>query len=77
MFFHPLDNRPGPQAVPFPQGVSVSVRPRSLSLALDTPGGERRGRGSGSAEPAPGLRKKQRVPRGQPGRGGAAQRDPG
>lgn len=77
MFFLPLDNRPGPQAVPFSLGVFISVRPRSLSLAPDTPGGERRGRGGGSVEPAPGLRKKQRVPRGQPGRGGAAQRDPG
>ncbi|XP_052574007.1 adenylate kinase 4, mitochondrial isoform X1 [Peromyscus californicus insignis] len=47
VFFRPLDNRLGPQAVPFSQGVSISVRPRSLSLAPDAPGGE--GRGGGAA----------------------------
>lgn len=65
VFFLPLDNRLGPQAVPFSLGVSISVRPHSLSLAPDATGGERRGRGGCSGEPAPGLRKK-RVPRGQP-----------
>lgn len=65
VFFLPLDNRLGPQAVPFSLGVSISVRPHCLSLAPDATGGEKRGRGGCSGEPAPGLRKK-RVPLGQP-----------
>lgn len=44
-FSLPFDNRLGPQAVPFSQGVSISVRPRSLSLVRT----RREGRGVGSA----------------------------
>lgn len=54
VFFRPLDNRLGPQAVPFSQGVSISVRPRSFSLAPDAPGGE--GMGGGGAAAVAGSR---------------------